>query len=513
MEEVESIVADPSSSWKKRFKEMIISMIASNQNELLWYANFLSRCEYEFHFNESFTSAVYFNGNNFVIAINPVILGLIHKDQVIAIFKHSAGHIINHHFDRGNYDESIDKVIVETAKDIVINGDRELPYIKNLPGTGEYKGSSVQALFYQSLREKYGVENYEVGREFEYYVGLMLAAQDEYSLESTKDESCSNDLEDEANDDTDRGSESSEETAVEREPSQNSEENDTNDEINAESNASNSDTQTEVNPKSLSEKTLEMLENGECDIDNHAYGKQREDAIGLDDKVLDSFKDTTLKEMITDSTNFARGFNPREAIEALSSIEKRQSHKDWQKIFNKKMRNYLSNSLRYKEPNKSRQHPIYSDDLDLYGYSPTKNPKLGVVLDVSGSVDDTLLVALMSEIQSIQRKYSIKNVTLVQVDAEIKSIEKFGARDTFIMRHGDAGTIMEPGFDVLLKQSRREIPDMIICATDGDIEQRFEKVKLPSKVQVIWLINKGSRLMFDTSTYPKQQMSVIEFSL
>ncbi|MBT8343605.1 MAG: hypothetical protein KJP24_02640 [Sulfurovum sp.] len=61
----------------------------------------------------------------------------------------------------------------------------------------------------------------------------------------------------------------------------------------------------------------------------------------------------------------------------------------------------------------------------MYGYSYTKKPKLAVVLDVSGSVDDKLLASLMSEIQAIQRRYSIKSLTLVQVDAEIKNIEKF----------------------------------------------------------------------------------------
>ena len=43
--------------------------------------------------------------------------------------------------------------------------------------------------------------------------------------------------------------------------------------------------------------------------------------------------------------------------------------------------------------------------------------------------------------------YSNKSVTLVQVDAEIKAIEKFGVRDKFIIRHGSGGTIMEPGFN------------------------------------------------------------------
>ena len=63
---------------------------------------------------------------------------------------------------------------------------------------------------------------------------------------------------------------------------------------------------------------------------------------------------------------------------------------------------------------------------------------------------------------------------------------------------------MELGFKTLFQQSSREISDMIICATDGDIEERFEQVKIQNKVQVIWLIEEKGRLLFDTSKYPKQ---------
>ena len=71
---------------------------------------------------------------------------------------------------------------------------------------------------------------------------------------------------------------------------------------------------------------------------------------------------------------------------------------------------------------------------------------------------------------------------------------------------------MEPGFTALLEQSRRDIPDMIICATDGDIEKSFKHVKIPNKVQVIWLIEEKGRLLFDVSEYSKQQMHVVRFS-
>ncbi|MEA2073885.1 MAG: VWA-like domain-containing protein [Campylobacterota bacterium] len=485
IETVESIIANPNSSWKNLFKEMIVSMIASNKNDLLWYANFLSRCEYEFHFNESFVSSVYFNGNNFVIVINPLILSLIHKDQIIAILKHSAGHMINHHFIRSSKKDTAHKEAVEIAMDMVINGSRDVPYIKDIPGTGSYKTSPLKALFYQTLTEKYGVEEYEVGREFEYYVELIIAVQEEESQDDNDEIQSESDLQEDADNNGDS--------------SMNSREN-------------NSSNGTSEKLDSLSNRTIEALNNGNCNIDSHEFGEQLQEAVGLDDNLLKSFMDSTLKEMIEDSSSFARGFTPGEATEALSRIEKRKSHKEWKKIFNKKMRNHLSNSLRYREPNKSRQHPIYQDDLDLYGYSPGKKPKLAVVLDVSGSVDEKLLIALMSEVQAIQQKYSIKSVTLVQVDAEIQAIEKFGIRDKFIARHGGGGTIMEPGFKALLQQSSRNIPDMIICATDGDIEEKFEHVKIPNKVQVIWLIDKEGKLLFDTSTYPKQQMHVIKFS-
>ncbi|MBT8348339.1 MAG: hypothetical protein HKP62_02690, partial [Sulfurovum sp.] len=380
--------------------------------------------------------------------------------------------------------------------------------------TGSYKDSPIAALFYQSLFQKYQIESYEVGREFEYYVQLIQEALKEGSCKEAQDnhESSAADLETSSDDEIDIQSNTSSDKEENSKPSSNGEEDGVQD-TDEKSGSSKSNDETNTQSKSLSQKTLEALTDGKCKMDNHEYGQQLQEAVELDDNVLNSFMDSTLNEMIHDSTDFARGFTPGVATGVLSKIKKKNSHKDWKKILNKKMRNSLNNSIRYREPNKSRQHPIFQDDLDLYGYSHTKKPKLAVVLDVSGSVDDKLLASLMSEVQAIQRRYSIKSVTLVQVDAEIKNIEKFGFLDKFIKRQGSGGTIMEPGFKALLEQSSRDIPDMIICATDGDIEKSFEHVKIPNKVQVIWLIEEKGRLLFDVSQYSKQQMHVIKFSV
>jgi len=519
-ERIADIIKNPQSGFDKVFKESVIAMIASNKNELLWYANFLSRCEYEFHFNESFVSSLYFNGKHFVIVINPTILGILHTDEVIAILKHSAGHIINHHLRRGLAYNAVDKDILQIAKDIVINGSQDIPYVKDLPRSGIYKDSPLRTLFYETLKEKYGIVEYEVGREFEYYIELMLHAKQE------ENSSCSNDLESEEDDELDFQSESSDERDANSEPSEDdvdeearmegSVESESFEEGGEESQGSQEGEEDNVdeensNVESLTQRTLQSLRKGECSLDSHEFGEELQESVGLDDATLEAFMDTTLQEMMHSSTEFARGFTPSEASESLKKIEKRKAHKDWRRVFNKRVRNHLTNSTRYRDPNKSRQHPIYPDDVDLYGYSPAKKPKIGVVLDVSGSVDDTLLSALMSEVQAIQRKYAIKSVTLVQIDAAVKTIEKFGVPDKFVARAGCGGTVMEPGFKALLKQPSRNIPEIIICATDGEIEARFSEVKLPSKLQVIWLLPKGKKLMFDTSAYPKHQMSVIEF--
>lgn len=530
IEHLEAIIENPAKSWRREFKEIIISMIASNTNELLWYANFLSRCEYEFHFNESFTSAVYFNGQNFVMAINPLILGIISKEEIIAILKHNAGHIINSHFSRGHYDKSVDKEIIATAKDIVINGSRELPYIKDLPRTGEHTESPIMALFYETLTEKYAIKEYEIGREFEYYVELIMTAQ-ELSLRYTDENQSCSDSSGQESDETEISSGATQE-ANEEESLGSSEQNDSDDQTDeAPNSAPNSleegdsfensgenersedmTHETNLQSDSLIEKTLQAVKNGECSMDSHEFGEHLQESIGLEQTLLESFQESTLSEMILDATGFSRGFTPGDAIEALSRIQKRKSHKDWRKILNKRVRNYFSNSLRFKEPNKSRQHPLYPDDFDLYGYSLTKKPKIAVVLDVSGSVDEKLFIELISQIQAIQKKYSIKTLTLVQVDAQIKSVEKLGVADKFVIRSGNAGTIMEPGFELLLKQSKRNLPDIIICATDGDVETHFERLKIPTQVEIIWLVEKAEKLRFDMSAYPKNQMHLIEFS-
>jgi predicted metal-dependent peptidase len=470
---INQILESPQSSWKNFFKEMIVGMIATNTNDLVWYSNFLSRCEYEFHFNHSYTASTYFNGNNFVIVVNPIILILIGKNQTIAILKHEAAHIMNYHLSRSSKYKTIDKDILSTAMDIVINGDKNQPLIKDLPGTGEFIDSPVKCNFYETLQVKYGIELFEKNRAFEYYIDLISNIENSKLDEivarnqETEDQDCRV----QENEDQDRG------------------------------NACRDD---------IVNKIMTSMENKSIQLDNHESGDDKEKNIDLPDSIKDKFMGTTLNELINASTDASRGFTPSEAMKALLSIEKRLSNKDWKKVFAKKM-NFLLSSQK-KIPNPSRQHQILHDDPDFYGSSYAKRLKIGFIADVSGSVTDEFLIDIISEIHAIQIRYSIKEIPFVQVDTEVKSVTKLNKSDKIFVRHGDGGTIMEPGFKALIHQPKEKIPNIIICATDGYIEEEFEDLLLPNSIHVVWLIGEDDELFFDVSKYKKSQMSIIKIN-
>jgi predicted metal-dependent peptidase len=468
---LKSLIQNTKTQWLKFFRETIITMLATNTNDMVWYSNFLTRCEYEFHFNHNFVASTYFNGNKFVIIVNPIILIYIGKDQAIAILKHEAGHIMNYHLLRGDIYKNIDQDIVNSAMDIVLNGDRNFPLIQDLPGTGDYCDSPVQCEFYQTLTDRYGIVYFEREREFEYYTNLILAnnlmegSDGNGGKRNENEKSTSNSLEGLSEKDID----------------------------------------------DLANQLGTAIKNSDIKSDNHAFGKQKEEESSiLSDEIMDKLIDITVKELITETTVNSRGHTPSEVINALMILNKRLQHQDWRKVFRKKIGSILSATKRLVNP--ARQHQILHDDPDFYGYGPAKQPKIGVIVDVSGSVSDEFLNAIVSEILAVQKRHSIKKVTLIQVDTAIKSIGILRANDKIFTRNGFGGTQMEPGFKSLLHQPKNKIPNIIICATDGAIENNFTEIKIPSNVHVIWLIGEKNELNFDISIYPKSQMSIIKIN-
>jgi len=101
------------------------------------------------------------------------------------------------------------------------------------------------------------------------------------------------------------------------------------------------------------------------------------------------------------------------------------------------------------------------------GSSPSRAvPRLVLVVDVSGSIDDTLLQRFASEITAISRRLAA-GVTLVVGDDRVRRVAHFGVgrfKLDDIRFQGGGGTDFTP----LLEEAERHQPDIVVVLTDLD---------------------------------------------
>jgi predicted metal-dependent peptidase len=101
------------------------------------------------------------------------------------------------------------------------------------------------------------------------------------------------------------------------------------------------------------------------------------------------------------------------------------------------------------------------------GNSPNRAvPRLVLVVDVSGSIDDALMQRFAREIKSISRRLAA-GVTLIVGDDRVRRIERFapGRCDLAeIEFKGGGGTDFGP----LLEEAARHQPDITVVLTDLD---------------------------------------------
>jgi predicted metal-dependent peptidase len=124
----------------------------------------------------------------------------------------------------------------------------------------------------------------------------------------------------------------------------------------------------------------------------------------------------------------------------------------------------------------------------------TKNRvfELGVISDVSGSVNDDALKQLWGEIISICDMFNTP-VTMVQVDTEASPPSKLTRDSRSVERTRCGGTILAPAIEEFRKNKIDF--DALVVTTDGylfeDDIQPFFKLGKP----VIWLIEDGGQIM------------------
>jgi predicted metal-dependent peptidase len=116
------------------------------------------------------------------------------------------------------------------------------------------------------------------------------------------------------------------------------------------------------------------------------------------------------------------------------------------------------------------------------GSSPSRAmPRLVVVVDVSGSIDDALMQRFAREIEAISRRM-VAGVTLIVGDDQVRRIERFapGLCDlTQIEFKGGGGTDFGP----LLEEAARHQPDITVVLTDLDGPAHYRP-----RCPVIWAV-------------------------
>ncbi len=122
------------------------------------------------------------------------------------------------------------------------------------------------------------------------------------------------------------------------------------------------------------------------------------------------------------------------------------------------------------------------------GTSPSRAvPRLVLVVDVSGSIDDELKQRFAREIESITRRLAA-GITLVVGDDRVQRVESFlpgRSRLSDIQFKGRGGTDFTP----LLEEAGRHHPDIIVVLTDLDGPARYQP-----RCPVLWAVSQAFAL-------------------
>jgi predicted metal-dependent peptidase len=128
-------------------------------------------------------------------------------------------------------------------------------------------------------------------------------------------------------------------------------------------------------------------------------------------------------------------------------------------------------------------------------YLPTlekKSFEVFVAIDTSGSVDSKLISAYLTEIAGIAQTYPNINLTLLDCDCRVHSVQKLAPSQLKnVTLKGNGGTSHKALFDYI--SLNRLKPKVLICFTDAcsDINQC---VQPPYKV--IWVVPNKTKLPF-----------------
>lgn len=150
----------------------------------------------------------------------------------------------------------------------------------------------------------------------------------------------------------------------------------------------------------------------------------------------------------------------------------------WQQILRKYIQNLSKHDYSWRKPNR-RFFPNHY----LPSMFSEKLMDIAIAVDASGSVSDSDFHRFVSETNGILKMMKPDNITLIQFDSKIKSVDKISnLRDLMNVKFvGRGGTRIEP----VLKWAEENKPKLLLVFTDGE----FEFYKDDCKINTVFLIH------------------------
>lgn len=156
----------------------------------------------------------------------------------------------------------------------------------------------------------------------------------------------------------------------------------------------------------------------------------------------------------------------------------------WQRILQKYLNTFAKNDYSFKNPSR-RFFPKYHMP-SLHG---VKLMDMVIAVDTSGSVSDHDFLVFISEVASIFRMMKPDNITLIQFDTAIKSVDKVKNINELsnLKFTGRGGTHVGQVFE----WAEKNRPQLLMVFSDGEFS--FSNITAPRGVETLWVIHNNKR--------------------
>jgi predicted metal-dependent peptidase len=187
--------------------------------------------------------------------------------------------------------------------------------------------------------------------------------------------------------------------------------------------------------------------------------KQNQNKQGYESTLSQQLQETKIG--LSQAANIAKAEGKMPAELERKIKELMQPKLPWQEILSRFITQHSKNDYNWTKPN----------NRYLYGdiYLPALNqPSLGsiaVIIDTSGSVDQSELDTFAAELKSILMSYPDTTIDVIYVDSKVAGVQSLDVNNLELQAKGGGGTDFRPGFQYIEKEDIN--PVCVLYFTDG----------------------------------------------